>query len=518
MSDNPFAALGVATELLSTLEDLGYESPSPVQEQSIPILLEGGDLLAQAQTGTGKTAAFALPILSRLDAAKNYPQALVLAPTRELAIQVAEAFKTYARKTTGFRVLPIYGGQDYSIQLKALKRGVHVVVGTPGRVMDHLRRKTLSIENLTTIVLDEADEMLKMGFIDDVEWILEQIDVEHQTALFSATMPPAICKVAAKYLKDARKVSIKPKEKTAPTIEQSYMMVSNHHKLEALTRFLEVEDFDGVLIFTRTKTASVELAEKLEARGHDAAALNGDMTQAMREKVVSRMKRGTLSIIVATEVAARGLDIERIGHVINYDIPYDSESYVHRIGRTGRAGRKGKSLLFVTPREQRMLSEIQRGLSQPIKPVDPPSAKQISEKRAESFSATVQGALANKHLDTYRELASSMADDGDCSILDIAAALMFLAQKDKPLRVSGDDLRCVAKPQPYGNRDRGGPPRRGGPSRKRFGGGGSSDSRKPGGNRSGGGKPSGSGGQPGGSRSSAPAGGKPDSAPRKRRK
>ena len=342
-----FKELNLVPELLDTLESLGYEAPSPVQAQAIPHLLNGDDILGHAPTGTGKTAAFALPLLSRLDLTKKHVQIMVLAPTRELAIQVAEAFKTYAGRIKGFQVLPIYGGQDYAGQIRGLKRGVHVVVGTPGRVSDHIRKGTLTLDNLQALVLDEADEMLRMGFIDEVEWILEQTPEAHQTALFSATMPKPIEKIARRHLRNPQEVSIKAKTATAETIRQRYWLVGGMHKLDALTRILEVEPFDGVLIFVRTKIATTELAEKLEARGHAASAMNGDMPQKQREQMVNKLKAGRLDILIATDVAARGLDVDRISHVINYDIPREVAPYLHRIGRGGRFGRKGYAINLV---------------------------------------------------------------------------------------------------------------------------------------------------------------------------
>jgi ATP-dependent RNA helicase DeaD len=347
-----FQEMGLTEPVLKALNDVGYETPSPIQAEIIPHVLSGKDVVGQAQTGTGKTAAFALPLLSRIDLKSQKPQVLVLTPTRELAIQVAEAFQRYAAHLKGFHVLPIYGGQGYGIQLKQLHRGVQVVVGTPGRVMDHMRRGTLKLDTLMCLVLDEADEMLRMGFIDDVEWILEQSPEQRQIALFSATIPQEIRRIAKKYLKDPEEVTIKLRTTTAETINQRYWMVSGLHKLDALTRILEGETYDGILIFVRTRTATVELSEKLEARGYACAPLNGDIAQNQRERTVQRLKKGELDILVATDVAARGLDVERISHVINYDIPYDTESYVHRIGRTGRAGRSGEAILFVAPREK----------------------------------------------------------------------------------------------------------------------------------------------------------------------
>ncbi|MEE9355837.1 MAG: DEAD/DEAH box helicase, partial [Methylococcaceae bacterium] len=385
-----FNQLALDKSLLKALEDVGYETPSPIQAETIPLLLEGRDIIGQAQTGTGKTAAFALPILSNLDLKQKDPQVLVLAPTRELAIQVAEAFQKYARHLKGFHVLPIYGGQEYGGQIRSLKRGVHVVVGTPGRVMDHMRKGTLKLNNLSTLVLDEADEMLRMGFIDDVEWVLEQIPDERQIALFSATMPQQIRRIATKYLKNPEQITIKVKTATAETIRQRFCIVNGmHNKLEALTRILEAENFEAMLIFVRTKTATVELAEKLEARGYAAAPLNGDIAQNQRERTVNRLKKGQLDLVVATDVAARGLDVERVSHVINFDIPHDTESYVHRIGRTGRAGREGDAILFVAPREKRMLATIERATKKKIDQMEMPSTDIINDKRIIQFKQRI---------------------------------------------------------------------------------------------------------------------------------
>ncbi len=364
-----FADLGLSAPVMAAVTAVGYESPSPIQAATIPAMLAGRDVLGTAQTGTGKTAAFALPVLSNIDLNAERPQALVLAPTRELAIQVAEAFQKYATKIPGFHVLPIYGGQSYYPQLQALKRGVHVVVGTPGRVIDHLERGSLDLSGLTTLVLDEADEMLRMGFIDDVETVLKKTPETRQVALFSATMPAAIRRIAQTYLKQPVEVTIAAKTTTSANIRQRYWWVSGMHKLDALTRILEVEPFDGMIVFARTKAATEELADKLQARGLAAAAINGDMQQAAREKTIQQLKDGKLDILVATDVAARGLDVERISHVLNYHIPYDTESYVHRIGRTGRAGRSGEAILFVTPRERGMLRAIERATRQPIEPM-----------------------------------------------------------------------------------------------------------------------------------------------------
>lgn len=429
-----FEQLGLSPDLLSALTELGYETPTPIQEQSIPVLLGGEDILAQAQTGTGKTAAFALPILSNLNLNLKQPQALVIAPTRELAIQVAEAFQSYAKHMEGFQVTPIYGGQEYRTQLRALQRGAHVIVGTPGRVMDHLRRGSLKLDALTNVVLDEADEMLKMGFIDDIEWILEQMPKTRQTALFSATLPASIQKIAQRYLNKAQKIQIKAQKNTVDTIEQFYTLVSRNQKLDVLTRFLEVEDIQAAIIFSRTKTFAAELAEKLQARGYAAAALHGDMNQSMREKVISRIKTGALDIVVATDVAARGLDVERITHVLNYDIPHDTESYIHRIGRTGRAGRKGKALLFVSPRETRLLKDIEHAVGKPIELLKPPSLKQMSEKRSQQLATKVVGIInKSKKMPAYREMIDSIMTSNECEAKDVAAALAYLIQQANPL-------------------------------------------------------------------------------------
>jgi ATP-dependent RNA helicase DeaD len=362
-----FDTLGLAQPLLKALAEVGYETPSPIQAACIPVLLAGHDLLGEAQTGTGKTAAFALPLLQKIDLKRAVPQALILTPTRELAIQVAEALQKYAHHMPGFHVLPIYGGQSMVVQLRALSRGTHVIVGTPGRVMDHLERKSLALNNLQTLVLDEADEMLRMGFIDDVKWILEHTPAERQTALFSATMPDVIRRVAHEHLREPKEIKIRSATSTVVTTSQSYCQTHTGQKLEALTRILEVEDdFDAAIVFVRTKTATVELADKLEARGYSVAALNGDLTQGLREQVIERLKAGTIDIVVATDVAARGLDVARISHVINYDVPYDTEAYVHRIGRTGRAGRAGRAILFLAPREMYMLKLIERATKQKI--------------------------------------------------------------------------------------------------------------------------------------------------------
>ena len=427
-----FRSLALAEPLLQALEAVGYETPTPIQASTIPLLLEGRDVLGQAQTGTGKTAAFALPVLSNIDLSINQPQVLVLAPTRELAIQVAEAFHTYAEYMKGFHVLPIYGGQDYSGQIRMLKRGVHVVVGTPGRVMDHMRKGTLNLDGLKCLVLDEADEMLRMGFIDDVEWILAQTPENRQVALFSATMPQPILRIARKYLQAPVEITIKTKATTVDTIRQRYWMVGGHHKLDALTRILEVEPFDGIIIFVRTKAETVALAEKLQARGYLASPLNGDMVQSQRERTIDQLKKGTLNIIIATDVAARGLDVDRISHVINYDIPTDTESYVHRIGRTGRAGRSGEAILFVSPRERGMLFAIERATRKRIDKMEMPSTETVNDKRIAKFKQRITDTIAAEDLEFYVSMIGQYCQEHDVSELEAAAALAKLLQGDEP--------------------------------------------------------------------------------------
>jgi ATP-dependent RNA helicase DeaD len=435
-----FDSFGLADDLLETVSSLGYESPSPIQAESIPPLLEGRDILGQAQTGSGKTAAFALPLLSRINIKQRSPQILVLAPTRELAIQVSEAFQKYAGKMKGFHVVPIYGGQDYRVQFRALDRGVHVVVGTPGRVMDHMRKGSINLDNLQCLVLDEADEMLRMGFIDDVEWVLEQIPTEHQTALFSATMPKQISKIAQKYLTDPALIKIKDKSATVDTVRQRYWMVSGMHKLDALTRILEVEDTDGILVFARTKIMTTQLAERLEARGFAAEALNGDMPQNLREATINKLKSGKLDILIATDVAARGLDVPRISHVINYDVPYDTESYVHRIGRTARAGRDGDAILFISPREKRMLRSIEKATRKKIERMDLPTHSLVNERRVEKFKQRITDTIANGEDNSlFAELVESYAIEHDVTPIEIAVALASMAQGDSPLVLRADE-------------------------------------------------------------------------------
>jgi len=439
-----FDQLDLIPALQKVLNDVGYETPSPIQARTIPLLLEGKDVLGQAQTGTGKTAAFALPLLSNLDLKQKDPQVLVLAPTRELAIQVAEAFQTYAKHMKGFHVLPVYGGQDYRGQIAALKRGVHVVVGTPGRVMDHMRKGTLKLDNLSALVLDEADEMLRMGFIDDVEWVLEQTPPKRQIALFSATMPQQIRRIATTYLTDPHQVTIEVKTTTAATIRQRYWPVSGTHKLDALTRILEAEEFDAMIIFVRTKTATVELTEKLEARGYAAAAINGDVQQSLREKTVNNLKKGKLDILVATDVAARGLDVPRISHVVNYDIPHDTEAYVHRIGRTGRAGRTGDAILFVAPREKRLLNAIERATRQTIELMELPSTELINDQRIEKFKQRISDTLATEELGMFYSMVEQFQQDHNVPALQIAAALAQLLQGDEPFLLSNKPARKAA--------------------------------------------------------------------------
>ncbi|MEO6155146.1 MAG: DEAD/DEAH box helicase [Thermomonas sp.] len=431
--DIKFSDLGLPETLMQALRTVGYESPSPIQAATIPPLLAGRDLIGQAQTGTGKTAAFALPALAQLTSPASKPQVLVLAPTRELAIQVAEAFQKYATHIPGFHVLPIYGGQSYQPQLSALKRGVHVVVGTPGRVIDHLDRGSLDLSQIRCLVLDEADEMLRMGFIDDVEAVLKKTPESRQVALFSATMPSQIKRIAQTYLKDPVEIAIKSQTSTAENIRQRFWMVSGINKLDALTRILEAEPFEAMIVFARTKLGTDELAEKLAARGFSAAAINGDVDQKMRERTIQRLKDGQVDILVATDVAARGLDVDRISHVLNYDIPYDTESYVHRIGRTGRAGRKGEAILFVAPRERGMLGAIERATRQKIEQMNLPSVDAVNENRVAKFLGKIEGALAHEDLSVFRDLVERYEREKNVPAVEIAAALAKLVQGKTPL-------------------------------------------------------------------------------------
>lgn len=427
-----FDQLALSEAIFKVIDEVGYETPSPIQAQTIPLLLEGRDVVGQAQTGTGKTAAFALPILTNLDLKQKDPQVLVLAPTRELALQVAEAFQKYAKHMKGFHVLPVYGGQEFRTQIRALERGVHVVVGTPGRVMDHMRRGNLKLNNLKALVLDEADEMLRMGFIDDVEWVLEQTPKTRQIALFSATMPTQIRRIAKSHLNNPVEVTIKLKTATADTIRQRFWPVSGIHKLDALTRILEAEKFDAMIVFVRTKTATVELSEKLEARGYASTPLNGDIPQNQRERAIDNLKKGKLDILVATDVAARGLDVERISHVINYDIPYDAEAYIHRIGRTGRAGRQGDAILFVAPRERRLLGAIEKATRKEIEMMELPSTELINDKRIERFKQRITDAIASDKSKMFYKMVEEYQVESGATPLEIAGALAQMLQGDTP--------------------------------------------------------------------------------------
>ena len=445
--DVTFKDLNLPSALLQAIEKVGYEKPSPIQAKSIPLILEGHDLIGQAQTGTGKTGAFALPMLANIDPDEAFTQLLVLAPTRELAIQVAEAFQVYASFSKKIRVLPVYGGQSYDNQIRQLKRGVQVVVGTPGRIIDHIKRKTLKLDQLRFLVLDEADEMLRMGFIDDVELILSHAPEKRQTALFSATMPSQIRKIAQKYLSNPQTVKIESKVSTASTIRQRYVQVAGHHKLEALTRIFEVEEFDGVIVFVRTKTATVELADKLAARGYDVEALNGDIAQAARERTVDKLKQGKIDILVATDVVARGLDVERVSHVINFDVPHDTESYVHRIGRTGRAGRTGDAILFISHREKRMLFAIEKATNQAIEAMEIPSISQLNESRLGRFKTSVLEALSDDTIESYMPVIEDILKESEASPEMVMAALAKVAQGDEPLLLNEKDRPDVhAKP------------------------------------------------------------------------
>ena len=438
----PFSELGLSDAVLKALKDVGYEIPSAIQAATIPPLLAGRDVVGLAQTGTGKTAAFALPILSRLDMTQKSPQALVLAPTRELALQVCEAFEKYASGMRGVHVLPVYGGQAYGVQLSALRRGVHIVVGTPGRIMDHLAKGTLDLSQLKYLVLDEADEMLKMGFAEDVETILADTPEDKQVALFSATMPPQIRRISKKYLNDPEEITVENKTTTSANTTQRYLMVSYPQKVDALTRILEVENFEGMIVFVRTKNETELLAEKLRARGYSAMAISGDVAQAQRERTVNQLKSGKLDILVATDVAARGLDVERISHVVNYDIPIDTESYVHRIGRTGRAGRSGAAISFVTPRERRLLSAIERATRQPLTQMQLPSVEDVNVTRLTRFDDAIDEALGQTdRISRFRDIIAHYVEHHDVPEADVAAALAVVAQGETPLLLSPDDAR-----------------------------------------------------------------------------
>ncbi|MFF3028097.1 MULTISPECIES: DEAD/DEAH box helicase [Microbacterium] len=453
-----FEELGITGPVLKAIKDLGYETPSPIQAATIPTLLAGRDVVGMAQTGTGKTAAFALPVLERLDISQKTPQALVLAPTRELALQVCEAFESYASKMKGVHVLPVYGGQGYGVQLSALRRGVHVVVGTPGRIMDHLAKGTLDLSELQYLVLDEADEMLKMGFAEDVEQILAQTPEEKQVALFSATMPPQIRRLAQQYLRDPEEISIKSKTATGTNITQRYLVVSYAQKVDALTRILEVENFDGMIVFVRTKNETETLAEKLRARGYSAAAINGDVAQVQRERSVNQLKDGKLDILVATDVAARGLDVERISHVVNFDIPTDTESYVHRIGRTGRAGRKGDAISFITPRERYLLKSIERATRQEPTQMQLPSTDDVNTTRLARFDDAITAALSETaRIEKFRDIIAHYVRNNDVPESDVAAALAIVAQGETPLLLdpSNDPLSKAVEADNRPPRERG---------------------------------------------------------------
>ena len=442
---NGFESLGLPANVLAAVKKVGFETPSPIQAQTIPVLMEGHDVVGLAQTGTGKTAAFALPILSRIDLDVRKPQALVLAPTRELALQVADSFQSFASSLGGIHVLPIYGGQAYGIQLSGLRRGAQIIVGTPGRVIDHLEKGSLDISDLRFLVLDEADEMLIMGFQEDVERILADTPEDKQVALFSATMPNGIRRIAREYLREPKEISVKSETRTNTNITQRYLSVAHRNKLDALTRILEVTEFEAMIMFVRTKHETEELAEKLRARGFSAAAINGDIAQAQRERTVDQLKDGRLDILVATDVAARGLDVERISHVLNYDIPNDTESYVHRIGRTGRAGRSGEAILFVTPRERRMLRSIERATNAPLNEMDLPTVDEVNESRKRKFADSITNALEHAEVAVFRKLVKEYSEEHDVPLEDIAAALATEAS-------SGDEF--FMKELPPSKRDR----------------------------------------------------------------
>ena len=467
-SDGPtFDNLGLTSEVLEAVKKVGFEAPSPIQEQTIPVLMEGNDVVGLAQTGTGKTAAFALPILARIDPSKRHPQALVLAPTRELALQVAESFESFATHLGGIHVLPIYGGQAYGIQLSGLRRGAHIVVGTPGRVIDHLNKGSLDISELRFMVLDEADEMLNMGFQEDVERILEDTPEDKQVALFSATMPAGIRRLSKQYLNDPQEITVKSTQRTSENIEQDYLFVNHRNKLEALTRILEVTEFEAMIMFVRTKNETEELAERLRARGFNAAAINGDIAQAQRERTVDQLKDGRLDILVATDVAARGLDVDRITHVFNYDIPHDTESYVHRIGRTGRAGRSGRAILFVTPRERRLLKAIERATKSTLNEIELPSVDAVNDARKEKFREALQESLGDPQLGVFRELVTEFATSTETPMEDIAAALaaQIQAGEDFLMKEMPKEERPARRRREDRYRDEG---RRGGGSYRSF--------------------------------------------------
>ncbi|MDG4948535.1 DEAD/DEAH box helicase [Actinobacillus equuli subsp. haemolyticus] len=460
-----FADLGLPQSILDAVNEIGFVNPSPIQQETIPHLLAGRDVLGMAQTGSGKTAAFSLPLLAQIDPTQRHPQMLVMAPTRELAIQVADACEQFTKNMKGVRVVTVYGGQRYDIQLRALKQGSQVVVGTPGRILDHIRRGTLDLSALQSIVLDEADEMLRMGFIDDVETVMAELPENHQTALFSATMPEPIRRITRRFMKDPQEVKIQATQRSAPDITQSYWLVNGFRKNDALLRFLEVEEFDAAIIFTRTKTGTIDITELCERNGYRAAALNGDMTQQAREQTLEKLKSGRLDILVATDVAARGIDIERISLVVNFDIPLDAESYVHRIGRTGRAGRSGRALLFVEPRERRLLRNIEHLMKKPIDEVAIPNHEILMEKRREKFKARVSAQLEHHDLEKYRELLEDLFT-ADQDHEELAAAMMMMLQEKQKLILPPDPEIRAARSE-RGRRDR--DDRRGGRDDRRGG-------------------------------------------------
>ncbi|MEQ1828993.1 MAG: DEAD/DEAH box helicase [Pirellula sp.] len=478
-----FADLNLPAEICSALKTSGYEYPTPIQAATIPAMSNGRDVLGQAQTGTGKTAAFALPLLSKIDTQNPATQVLVLTPTRELAIQVSESFQRYAQHMRGLRVCPIYGGQAYATQIHALQRGVHVVVGTPGRVMDHMRESRLRIDTLRCLVLDEADEMLRMGFVDDVQWILEHSPANRQIALFSATMPLAIREIADKYLKNPHVITIDSQLRSAETIRQRFVISEHRSKFEALVRILEAEEFDGMIVFVKTKIATVELADNLTKAGHFAVALNGDIPQAQRERTIEQLKQGTFNILVATDVAARGLDVQRISHVINYDLPVDSEAYVHRIGRTGRAGRSGEAIVFIAPRQRGFLREIDRAAGQMIQPMAIPTAREINLMRTDRFKSRMvkmclENETAGPQFALFEKLIDQCMTESDLSASKLATALAMILQGDKPFFVEEPDKRARRRDVFAEEPSRGGPRQESGRERGRDNGEGSRDRRE----------------------------------------
>ena len=449
-TDLSFNDLSLSTPIIKALKNVGYESPSPIQAKIIPFVMDGRDVIGQAQTGTGKTAAFALPLLSKINLRLTTPQILVLTPTRELAIQVSEAFQRYAKFLNGFHVLPIYGGQEYGVQLRQLKRGVHIVVGTPGRVMDHMRRGTLKMENITCLVLDEADEMLRMGFIDDVKWVLEQLPKQRQIALLSATIPTAIRNISKRYLNKPEQITIEAKSITADTVRQRYVLVNGREKLDSLTTILESMTFNAIIIFVRTKIATVELSEKLAARGYACTALNGDITQKLREQTIRRLKSGKLDMLIATDVAARGLDVKRISHVINYDIPSDPEAYTHRIGRTGRMGCEGETILFVTPREKHLLHIIEKGTSKKIERMSMPTAEVINQERIQRFKQSITNAIEVNANQLFRTIIEEYQNETGHSAISIATALAKLSKGSEPFLIVSEKKKEKSKPNGFG--------------------------------------------------------------------